>query len=363
MLYVSVDNPEVRTYLPRLAAALDDWDGRALPGEPAFAALYADLQQAHRDTTLPRAGMRLNYEISGYRSLVMGTARRLERVQGPPYREALIVLDARWGELDYWRVARSASRPFTPHFLLAALDLRRDGAGAIVPAPPARAIYRTYLGRTLWITTMVTLLCVLIGYPIAYLIASSPPRLSRILLLLVLLPFWTSLLVRTAAWMVLLRSEGVVNGMLVGLGLLEQPAALIFNRFGVYVAMVHILLPFLVLPVYSVMKGVSPSHMRAAASLGARPVSAFLRVYLPQTLPGLAAGILVVFILGLGFYITPALVGGPHDQMLASLIAEFALGTANWGMASALAVVLLVCAGVLYVVFSRIVGFDRMKIG
>jgi putative spermidine/putrescine transport system permease protein len=215
----------------------------------------------------------------------------------------------------------------------------------------------------LWIALVVTLVCILLGYPVAYMIATAPPRLAKYLILLVLLPFWTSLLVRTAAWVIVLQKSGVVNDTLIGLGLIEEPLALIFNRTGVYISMVHILLPFMILPLYSVMKGIPGDHVRAAASLGATPRSAFLSVYLPQTVPGLAAGCLLVFVISLGFYITPMLIGGGSDQMLAYLIAEFATNTANWGLAGALAMLLLACIAVLYPLYQRFAGAGGMKLG
>ena len=184
---------------------------------------------------------------------------------------------------------------------------------------------------------------------------------GRVLFLLVLLPF--SVLVRTAAWVVLLQKEGILNGAMLAVGLISEPKQLIFNRLGVYIAMVHVLLPFLVLPLYSVMKSIPRDHVRAAASLGAGPVSAFATVYFPQTIPGLGAGCLLVFILAIGFYITPALVGGSSDQMISGIISELALGTANWGLASALALLLLCCIAIIYPVFGRYAGATGLKLG
>ena len=216
---------------------------------------------------------------------------------------------------------------------------------------------------TFWIAIVVTLLCAGIGYPMAYVMAMAGKRTGRLLFILVLLPFWISLLVRTAAWVVLLQKEGIINGALLALGLVDAPQQLIFNRIGVYVAMVHILLPFLILPLYSVMKSIPRDHVRAAASLGAPPLSAFLTVYFPQTIPGLGAGCLLVFVLSIGFYVTPALVGGSADQMLSALIAQSALGTANWGLASALALVLLCCVAVIYPIFGRYAGAKNLRLG
>ena len=362
VLYFSISNPEVVGMLPRVTAALAEWDGQEVPGEATFAALIEDLRVGYADRTLPKVSLRLNYEVSGFRSLLMRTGRKAKRMEAP-YKEAFLKRDERWGELIFWRTLKGNDSRFTAHYLLQAIDLDLQWDGSVARAPPEQRIYISNLLRTLWIAFVVTLACFLAGYPVAYLIANAPPRLAKILILMVPLPFWTSLLVRTAAWVIVLQKAGVVNDALLGLGLIEEPLALIFNRTGVYISMVHILLPFMILPLYSVMKGISPDHMRAAASLGAAPARAFLKVYFPQTLPGLAAGCLLVYVIALGFYITPALIGGGSDQMLAYLIAEFATNTANWGLAGALAIVLLLCIVVLYPLYHRFAGTGGIKLG
>ena len=266
VLFASIANPEVVTYLPRVTAALEDWDGESRPDEAAFAALVEDLRVAYAERTLPKLAVRLNYELSRFNRLLMRTGSAAKDFQ-PPYTEAVLARDARWGELDYWRVIKRNGKSLTAHYLLQAVDLRLDLDGGITRAPEEVRLYIDNLGRTLWIALVVTLFCMLLGYPVAYLIASAPPRRAQLLILLVLLPFWTSLLVRTAAWVVLLQKAGVVNSTLLALGLIDEPLTLIFNRTGVYIAMVHILLPFMILPLYSVMKGIPAEHMRAAASL------------------------------------------------------------------------------------------------
>jgi putative spermidine/putrescine transport system permease protein len=362
VLYYSVDNPLVGKILPRTTDAMANWDGEALPDETAFTAFGEDAKEAYKAKTIARAALRLNYEIPGFRSMTMKAARKLKRFKGSSFKEALIAHDKRWGDVRYWRAIKEASAGYTPRYLLAAVDLKLTWEEGLIQADENRRIYLAFLTETFWISAVVVLLCVALGYPIAYLIATSRPAVQRFLFILVLIPFWTSLLVRTAAWVVLLQNQGMVNSFLIWLGVTDKPFEMIFNRFGVYVAMVHILLPFMVLPLYSVMKSISTDYMRAAASLGARPFSAFLSIYLPQTIPGLGAGCLLVFVISLGFYITPALVGGRSDQMVASLIAEFALGTANWGMAAALAVVVLVCVAAIYPLYHRFAGGDRMKL-
>ncbi len=362
VLYFSISNPEVVTMLPRVTEALRAWDGQNLPDEATFAALAEDLKLGYADRTLPKVSLRLNYEVSGFRSLLMRTGRKAKRMQAP-FREAMIARDARWSDLIYWRTLKGNDSAFTMHYLLQAIDLDLQWDGGIRRAPPEKQVYLDNLQRTLWIALVVALSCIVLGYPVAYMIATAPRRLAKILILLVLLPFWTSLLVRTAAWVIVLQKAGIVNDVLLGLGLVEEPLALIFNRTGVYIAMVHILLPFMILPHYSVMKGIPSDHVRAATSLGATPRAAFLSVYFPQTLPGLAAGCLLVYVIALGFYITPMLIGGGSDQMLAYLIAEYATNTANWGLAGALAILLLACIGVLYPLYQRFAGAGGMKLG
>ena len=362
VLYFSISNPEVVNLLPRVTAALRDWDGSDVPGEAVFAALAEDAKLGYADKTLPKVALRLNYEVSGFRSLLMRTGRSAKSFDAP-FKEALIARDERWADLIYWRTLKSNGSKFTLHYLLQAIDLDLQWDGSIERTAPDKRLYINILLRTLWISLVVTLVCILLGYPLAFLIATAPPRRAKILILLVLLPFWTSLLVRTAAWVIVLQKAGVVNDTLLFLGLIDEPLTLIFNRTGVYIAMVHILLPFMVLPLYSVMKGISPDHMRAAASLGARPTAAFFSIYLPQSMPGLAAGCLLVYVIALGFYITPALIGGGSDQMLAYLIAEFATNTANWGLAGALAMLLLACIAVLYPVYHRFAGAGGMRLG
>ncbi|WP_027061878.1 ABC transporter permease [Mesorhizobium loti] len=352
-LLFSISSTEMKTALPRTTAALANWSGDALPDETTYAALAADLAQGYAAKTVAGIATRLNQEIPGLRSLVMQTARKAETLP-PPYRAAFAAVDPRWEDVATWRAMKSAAGPLTPRYLLQVLDLEREWDGSIVSVAPDRAVYITYLTRTFWMSIVVTLLCVAIGYPLAFYAAHCRPFARRLVLGSVLLPFLVSVLVRTAAWIVVLQKNGIVNSLLVWLGIVDQPVQLIFDRFGVYVVMVHVLLPFLVLPLYSVMRTIPALHMRAASSLGATPLSAFLSVYLPQSLPGLGAGAMLVFILSLGYYTTPALVGGPGDQMLSSLVTEFALEIGNWGMASAAATLLLISTLVSYLTFSRL---------
>lgn len=360
MLWRAVTDAEAAVALPRTMTALRGWDGRGLPDERAFAALAADVQDAKDAGTLPAAARRLNYDMPGFRTLLFTAARNPVPADPASARAALLALDPAWGDVERWGAIQRAAGPLTPFYVLTALDLRQTADGAIGRRPAEEAIYLDVFARSFQIAILVTVFSLALGFPVAYLLAVLPPRLGNPLMILVLLPFWTSLLVRTTAWVVLLQNQGIVNDSLIALGILQEPAQLIYNRIGVYVAMTHVLLPFMILPLYSVMRGISPSYLRAAKSLGAPPTIAFLRVYLPQCLPGIGAGSLLVFILALGYYITPALVGGAGDQMIAYFIAFYTTATINWGLASALGAVLLTASLILCAAYNKLVGFDRV---
>lgn len=357
LLSRSVDNPEVHAGMPATVKALDDWDGSSLPQESVFAALALDLREAKESGAIGTVAKRLNYEIAGYRALITKTSRALPEAGVMSMRDAFISIDPAWGDITYWKALNQASSAFTPYYLLAALDLRLDAStGSIMQADQNQSIYLNIFARTFYIGAVVTVLCLLLGFPLAYWLATMPENKSNLLMILVLLPFWTSLIVRTAAWIVLLQSDGLINRSLMFLGLVDAPIQLVFNRTGVIIAMTHVLLPFMILPLYSVMKGIPSNYVRAAISLGAHPFVAFWRVYVPQTFAGLAAGGLLTFILAIGYYVTPALVGGAGDQMVSYFVAFYTNKTVNWGMASALGSLLLVATLLLYRVYGKLVN-------
>jgi putative spermidine/putrescine transport system permease protein len=363
LLRNAVFDPSIHQAMPQTVAALAAWDGKDLPDEAAYAALAADLGAATKAKTIALVGKRLNYEISGIRSKILTSGRKAQQLTAGPYKEAMIGIDKIWGERDTWAVLKRASDSYTSFYVLDALDLGLDADGAITPTPAERAIYITVFMRTLKISLTVTLATLLLGFPLAYLLATLPTRTSNLLMILVLLPFWTSLLVRTTAWFVLLQDNGTINDVLQALHLTNGPLPLIFSRFGTVVAMTHIQLPFTLLPIYSVMKTISPSYVRAGRSLGAGPFYAFWRIYFPLTVPGIAAGCLLTFILALGYYITPALVGGPTDQMVSGIIERAMNSENNWGKASALGGILLIATLVLYFIYNRLVGIDKIRLG
>ncbi len=358
LLVRAVENPEVADALPRTGQALSGWDRQSPPPAAAYAAVLADLSAIQETSQVGVLARRLNSEVSGARSLIMGTYRALppdsQSLSPEMAREALLAQDARWEELPYWQAIAQNSSRWTPDYLLASVDMKRNAQGDIERVGEGEAAFSDILGRTFQISAVVTLVALLLGYPLAYWLATLSERKANIMLILVLLPFWTSVLVRIAAWIVLLQNNGLVNRFFMAIGITDAPIPLLFNRVGVVVAMVHILLPFMILPLYSVMKSVPPNYLRAAISLGSPPLAAFFRVYLPQTYPGVAAGGLLVFITCIGYYVTPALLGGPADQMLSYYVAQYTNVEVNWGMACALGSVLLTCTLVLYALYRRV---------
>lgn len=257
---------------------------------------------------------------------------------------ALIAIDRRWAEPGPWQALALVAREWTDHHLLSALDLERTGDGTIRARPETAQVYRRALWTTLEISLSVTALTALLAYPVARVMVLCQPGTRSVVMALVLLPFWTSLLVRTYAWIAILQREGVVNSLLMGSGATEAPLSLAHNRLGLMIAMVHVLLPFMILPLYSVMRQIPPEILRAAESLGATRAWAFVTVYLPQTVPGLLAGSALVFSTALGYYITPLLIGGPREAMLSNLIALNINQFVNWGLAAALSILLVAVA-------------------
>ncbi|MDH2348841.1 ABC transporter permease [Bradyrhizobium sp. SSUT77] len=363
MMFNAVHDDGLLVLMPRTMAALNGWDGKDLPDETVYAALAGDLKLSFAQKTAGAIGKRMNYELPGALSEVISSTRKASTLSVGPYKAALIEITPLWGQHEVWSLLKRGASAYTAFYLLRAVDYQYGPDGQIVASPPENAIFRDVFLRTIGISIGVTATTLLLGFPLAYFLATLPRRSSNLLMIMVVLPLWTSLLVRTTAWVVLLQQHGVINDTLMALHVISQPAELIYNRVGTIVAMTHIQLPLTLLPIYSVMKTVSPSYVRAARSLGAGPFYAFWKVYFPLTLPGIAAGCLLTFILCLGYYITPALVGGPADQMVSSLVAYYTSEELNWGMASALGVVLLTATLLLYYVFNKLVGVERIKMG
>ncbi len=370
MLHKSVDNPLLLENFPETSQLLKQWDPsrESIPNENTYAVFVVELKKTAKNKNIGKIATRLNYDSSGIRSLIMKTARKVKAMPVntvPPegtWKKTLVKIDQRWNEPEYWATIKNASTPITAGYYWAAIDKKLDLNGSVVNAPEHKRIYLTVFWRTIWISASVTFLCFVLGYPVAYLLTRVQPRYANLLMIMVLLPFWTSLLVRTTSWMVILQREGIVNDFLIFSGIIDEPVQLIYNSFGVLVAMTHVLLPLMILPLYSVMKNIPPDYSRAALSLGATPWTTFWRIYFPQSLPGVGAGVLLVFILALGYYITPALVGGPQDQMISQFIVYHANQSLNWGLASALGALLLTGVLVAYWAYTKIIGIEKIKL-
>ena len=284
----------------------------------------------------------------------------------PPisFKDMFLEADKDWGKIDNWRTIKTYSPKYTSGYFLNAVDMQK-GINGPEARPENQQLYVMLFKRTLFMSMMIMGSCILLGYPIAWLLANLPTRTANMLLILVLLPFWTSLLVRTSAWKVMLQQQGVINDVLVWLGMVNDADRLIMinNQFGTIVAMTHILLPFMILPMYSVMQTIQPSYLRAAKSLGATNWTAFWRVYFPQTIPGIGAGSILVFILAIGYYITPEIVGGTTGTFISNRIAYHISSSLNWGLGAALGAILLAAVLILYWAYDKIVGIDNVKLG
>lgn len=360
----AVHNDKFEKHMPNVTPYLIAWDTSTEPTEEMYAALVADLVINRKDKTIGKVATRVNREMSGTRSLFTSSARKAKKLEAP-FKEALIGVKKKWAEREVWKAMKISAKSWTPAYVASAVDLKYTAEGEIVAKAEDRRVHVKLFIRTLKIAIIVTLAGILLGYPVAFLLSTLPARSSNMLLILVLLPFWTSLLVRTTAWIAMLQGQGVLNDLFVLFGLAtdEDRFSLIYNQTGTLIAMTHILLPFMILPLYSVMKTIQPSYVRAARSMGATQWTAFWRVYFPQTIPGIGAGGILVFILAISFYITPALVGGEDGTMISNFIDFHMRKSLNWSLAAAMGLVLLVIVLFLYWLYDQIVGIDNMKLG
>ena len=365
MLFRSVDDRMITKMLPKTFKAIENWDGQDLPDEPVYKGLYEDLKFLKENKTYGKIIARLNYEKSGFSSLIKKTVRKLNKVEEGNYKEQFIKIHKRWGQPEYLVALRNAAPNWSYAKYLKGIDMKFDQDKNITLVEEDRRIYKILWFRTVNVAFWVTVFCFILAYPISHLLATLPMKYSNLLMICVLLPFWTSLLVRTASWMILLQQQGVVNDFFVGIGLVADDARpeMMYNKTGTYVAMTQILLPFMVLPLYSVMKTISPSLMRAGKSLGGTPIVAFWKVYFPLTIPGIGAGCLLCFILAIGYYITPALVGGASGTLISNQIAFHMKSTLDWSFASAMGLMLLAGVLAIYWVYNKLVGIDNIKLG
>ena len=320
------------------------------PWDVLFNALYLDMTAAQGETFA-------SPDLTAVQAAVAG-------IEPVSIRAQFEDVDEDWVDPDVWKTIQTYSAKYTPGYFLNSVDLQLTPEG-IEPRPDNEQIYILLFQRTLFMSMVITISCILLGYPVAWLLANLPMRTANLLMILVLLPFWTSLLVRTSSWKVLLQQQGVINDILVWIGLVDDAERLVMinNQLGTIIAMTHILLPFMILPLYSVMKTIPPTYLRAAKSLGATDWTAFWRVYFPQSVPGIGAGSILVFILSIGYYITPELVGGTNGVFISNRIAYHISSSLNWGLAAALGAILLAAVLLLYWAYDRIVGIDNVKLG
>ena len=371
MLTRSIDDSQVNSVYGNTFEEYKKWDKEKdiLPPEAVYKALFEDIGYGEK-IQVGKSLTRMNYSKSGWKSLIKKTRREINKIikseKFPEsYKDTLIEINEGWADPTFWYSMSQMLSESTPIYYWNAIDRTYDQDANIVRQPEERRMYvRTWI-KTFKVSVYVTFFCLVLGFPVAHLLANLPLRLSNLLMIFVLLPFWTSLLVRTTAWIVMLQQNGVINGVLVWLGILsdEGRIQMVYNMTGTIIAMTQILLPFMILPLYSVMKVIPKSHMRAAQNLGAKPARAFMRVYLPQTIPGMSAGGLLVFVLAIGYFITPELVGGKDGQLIGHWIAYHLKTSMNWGLCSALGGILLAIMLVLYWLYNKIVGIDNIKLG
>ncbi len=371
MLIRSVDDSQINTVFPKTFKEYKKWDKLKdeLPPEEVYKTLFEELATGDK-IKIGRALTRMNYSKSGWKSLIKKTSRQIKKMKKKgeipeSYKTTLIEINKDWGDPTFWYSMAQMVNTQTSIYYLNALDRTFDQNQNVIQQDEDRRIYVQTWIKTFKVSVYVTFFCLVLGFPVAHLLANLPLRYSNLLMIFVLLPFWTSLLVRTTAWIVMLQQKGVINGVLVWLGVLsdEGRIQMVYNETGTLIAMTQILLPFMILPLYSVMRVIPKSHMRAAQNLGAKPATAFWRVYLPQTIPGMSAGGLLVFVLAIGYFITPELVGGKDGKLIGSWIAYHLKTTLNWGLCAALGAILLGIMLIFYWLYNKIVGIDNIKLG
>ena len=364
MLLRSVDDSYINTVFPKTFEKYEKWDRQGLPSEELYETMFFEIKEGS-GRSIGKATTRMNYAKSGWKSLLKKSKRKFKKIEEGPYKEQMIAIDKRWADIEYWRALGVMVDPTTAGYYLNAVDLKYNVDKEIVRQKENRRIYNKTWIKTFKVSVLVMFFCLILGYPISYLLATLPLKYSNLLMICVLLPFWTSLLVRTVAWMVMLQQKGVFNNLLVMSHIIsdENRFALMYNQTATIIVMTQILLPFMVLPLYSVMKTISPNYMRAALNLGASPLHAFYKIYMPNSIPGVSAGCMLVFILAIGYYITPELVGGKDGQMIGNWIAYHLKTTLNWGLCAALGAILLGVLTVLYWVYNKLVGIENIKLG
>ena len=366
MLTRSTDDSYINKVFPNTFKVYQKWDRQGLPPEEVYAAMFLEVKNAS-GFEIGKASTRMNYAKSGWKSMIKKSKRKFKKIDinDGPFKQKMIEVDKKWADKEYWLALGVMVDPTTYEYYFNAIDKKYDSEKNIIDQPENRQIYVKTWVKTFKVSILVTFFCLMLGYPIAYLLATLPLKYSNLLMICVLLPFWTSLLVRIVVWMVILQQKGVFNNLMVISGLIadENRWQLMYNQTGTIIVMTQILLPFMVLPLYSVMKTISPNYMRAALNLGASPLHAFWKIYMPNSVPGISAGGMLVFVIAIGYFITPELVGGKDGQMIGNWIGYHLKTTLNWGLSAALGGILLAIMTVLYWVYNKLVGIENIKLG
>ena len=366
MLTRSTDDSYINKVFPNTFKVYQKWDRQGLPPEEVYAAMFLEVKNAS-GFEIGKASTRMNYAKSGWKSMIKKSKRKFKKIgeDEAPFKDKMIQVDKKWGDPEYWLALGVMVDPTTYEYYLNSFDKKYDSEKNIIDQPDERKIYVKTWIKTFKVSILVTLFCFMLGYPISYLLATLPLKYSNLLMICVLLPFWTSLLVRIVVWMVILQQKGVFNNLMVISGLIadENRWQLMYNQTGTIIVMTQILLPFMVLPLYSVMKTISPNYMRAALNLGASPLYAFWKIYMPNSVPGISAGGMLVFVIAIGYFITPELVGGKDGQMIGNWIGYHLKTTLNWGLSAALGGILLVIMTILYWIYNKLVGIENIKLG
>lgn len=366
MLYKGIYDPSISQFIPNTIEKTGQWKTTKtpLPNDEIYQTLAHELKHLATTKKIGQFAQHFNHLLPQSGQIIKKTGRELKNINFETIKQYQLLLsniDLFWQKPAVWQHIKHNTNSWTSRYYLNALDYKVQANGDYQKQKPNQQIYLPTLGKTLWVAFIITWICILLGYPVAYYLTTLKKHRAGFALLFILLPFWTSFLVRTTAWITILQTEGIVNKTLLALHLINQPLELLYNQFAMIIAMVHILLPFMILPLYSVMKNIDHNYIKASYSLGAGYLTSFWRVYLPLSLPGLAAGSLLVFIISLGYYITPALLGGVDGQLISSLIALHMRETNNWELASALSGILLFVVILLYLVFDKRVGLQSLK--
>jgi len=366
MLTRSTDDSYINKVFPNTFKVYQKWDRQGLPPEEVYAAMFLEVKNAS-GFEIGKASTRMNYAKSGWKSMIKKSKRKFKKIDenDGPFKDKMIEIDKKWADKEFWLALGVMVDPTTYEYYFNAIDKKYDSEKNVIDQPENRQIYVKTWIKTFKVSILVTFFCLMLGYPIAYLLATLPLKYSNLLMICVLLPFWTSLLVRIVVWMVILQQKGVFNNLMVISGLIadENRWQLMYNQTGTIIVMTQILLPFMVLPLYSVMKTISPNYMRAALNLGASPLHAFWKIYMPNSVPGISAGGMLVFVIAIGYFITPELVGGKDGQMIGNWIGYHLKTTLNWGLSAALGGILLAIMTVLYWVYNKLVGIENIKLG